>query len=340
MSQDLIVAPPAEIAAPAAGPVAFTFGDPTPVLDGRDLAGYWQSTFNGRWYEPPTSFDGLAKAMGSNPHHESALRVKANILASCFKPHRLLSRQAFKRLALDYVVFGNCYLEQRTNWLGNPLPLQPTLSRWTRVMQDNRFLMLVDGVEHEFEPGSIFHLADPDINQEIYGLPGYLAALQSALLNESATLFRRKYYRNGSHAGFILYMTDPAQNPEDVDALKDAKGPGNFRNLFMYAPNGKADGIKVIPIAEVGAKDEFFNMKNVTRDDVLAAHRVPPQLLGMPPANTGGFGDVEKAAGVFARNELTPVMAEFQAINDWMGEEVVTFDPYVVDVTGGVAAAK
>jgi capsid portal protein len=70
----------------------------------------------------------------------------------------------------------------------------------------------------------------------------------SALLNESATLFRRKYYENGSHAGFILYMTDAAQNEADVDslrkALKDSKGPGNFRNLFVYSPNGKKDGCR------------------------------------------------------------------------------------------------
>lgn len=40
-------------------------------------------------------------------------------------------------------------------------------------------------------------------------MPEWLAVVQSALLNESATLFRRRYYTNGLHAGFILYMTDP-----------------------------------------------------------------------------------------------------------------------------------
>lgn len=332
-----------QLTALPAEPIAFTFGDPVPVLDGRDLVGYFHSAWNGSYYEPPVSFDGLAKALGSNPHHQSAIHLKANILTSCYIPHRLLPRASFKRLALDYQVFGNCFLERRRNVLGQALQLVPALARWTRPRRDGRFMMLVDGIEHDFEPGSIHHLMDPDISQEIYGLPGYLAAMQSALLNEAATLFRRKYYVNGSHAGFILYMTDAAQNPQDVDAmrqaLRDAKGPGNFRNLFMYAPNGKPDGIKVIPIAEIGAKDEFFNLKAVTRDDVLAAHRVPPQLLGIPPANTGGFGDVEKAAGVFARNELVPLMTDFQEINDWVGEEVIRFDPYIVDVTGGAAAS-
>ncbi len=97
-----------------------------------------------------------------------------------------------------------------------------------------------------FISSSIFHLIDPDLNQKIYGLPEYLSAIPSALLNESATLFRRKYYINGRHAGFIMYMTYAAQNKENVNnihqAMKTAKGPGNFRNLFIYSPNSKKGG--------------------------------------------------------------------------------------------------
>ena len=73
-------------------------------------------------------------------------------------------------------------------------------------------------------------------------------------------------------------MTDAAANTQDVDnlrqAMRDGKGPGNFRNLFMYSPNGKKNGIQIRPVSDVAAKDEFFNIKSVTRDDHLAAHRV------------------------------------------------------------------
>ncbi len=188
---------------------------------------------------------------------------------------------------------------------------------------------------YQFDEGSVFHLMEPDVNQELYGMPEYLSAIPSALLNESATLFRRKYYLNGSHAGFIMYMSDPAADQKDVDnireALKKSKGPGNFRNLFMYSPNGKKDGIQIIPLSEVAAKDEFLNIKNVSRDDMLAAHRVPPQLMGIIPTNTGGFGDVEKAARVFVRNELIPLQKQFQELNSWLGENVIRFEAYSLD---------
>jgi capsid portal protein len=96
--------------------------------------------------------------------------------------------------------------------------------------------------EHEFPRGKVFHLREPDLHQEVYGLPQYLGALQSAFLNEAATLFRRRYYANGSHAGFILYVTDPAQNQEDIDAMRSqlvkTKGSATSR-ISSTTPNGK-----------------------------------------------------------------------------------------------------
>ncbi|WP_263054243.1 phage portal protein [[Curtobacterium] plantarum] len=317
---------------------AFTFGDPIPVLDRRELLDYVECVVMDRWYEPPVSFDGLARTFRAAVHHSSPLNVKRNILTSTFIPHRLLSGQAFSRFIQDYLVFGNAYLEKRTNRLGGVIALEPSLAKFTRRGTDlDTYWFAQYGLTtqpYQFTPGSVFHLMEPDLNQEIYGLPEYLSAIPSTLLNESATLFRRKYYLNGSHAGFIMYMTDAAQNQEDVDnirkAMKSAKGPGNFRNLFMYSPNGKKDGIQIIPLSEVAAKDEFLNIKNVSRDDMMAAHRVPPQMMGIMPNNVGGFGDVEKASRVFVRNELMPLQKRLEELNVWLGENVITFSDYIL----------
>lgn len=317
---------------------AFSFGDPTPVLDRYDFlyTGVWMSA--NEWYEPPVDFPALAKSYRATAHHGSALQVKRNILVKTFIPHRLLSRRAFAALAIDHLVFGNSYLERIHSRTGKLLELRPARSKYMRRgVELDRYFWVPNWLERsEFPKGRIIHLMEPDIDQEVYGLPDYLGSLQSAWLNESATLFRRKYYLNGSHAGFILYITDPAQQQDDIDAirtaLKEAKGPGNFRNLFLYSPGGKKEGVQVIPVSEVAAKDEFWNIKNVTRDDQLAGHRVPPQLMGIIPNNTGGFGDVEKAARVFVANELEPLQASFREVNEILGEEVIRFSPYQLGV--------
>lgn len=319
----------------SAGLEAFTFGEPESVLDHGNIVDLFQSLDNGIWYEPPVSMEGLSRSLRASPHHSSAIYVKRNILTSTFVPNRLLSRSAFSAFALDYLVFGNAYLERRNNRLGEPIMLKNSLAKYTRrsSKKPNQYFFITDWLKrHDFRPDSIFHLLEPDTNQEIYGIPEYLAAMQSAWLNEASTLFRRRYYKNGSHAGYIMYLTDPAHNEDDIDSLrkavKSSKGPGNFRNLFMYAPNGKKDGVQVIPLSEVAAKDEFFNIKNVTRDDVLAAHRVPPQLMGVLPNVVGGYGAVEPVAKVFVVNELHPLQERFKEINDWIGQEVISFKPY------------
>ncbi len=133
-----------------------------------------------------------------------------------------------------------------------------------------------------------------------------------------------------------MYVNDPAHDQKDIDdmrkALKQSKGPGNFRNLFLYSPRGKKDGVQIIPVSEVAAKDEFYNIKNITRDDQVAGHRIPPQLMGVVPQNAAGFGDAEKAAKVYVGNELEPLQATFKEINEFVGEEVVRFDPYLLDL--------
>jgi len=64
---------------------------------------------------------------------------------------------------------------------------------------------------------------------------------------------------------------------------------------------------------------------------LLSAHRVPPQMMGIIPDNSGGFGDAVKAAQVFVRNELTPLQERLKELNSWLGEDVIAFRPYELE---------
>ena len=61
---------------------------------------------------------------------------------------------------------------------------------------------------------------------------------------------------------------------------------------------------------------------------MMAAHRVPPQMMGIMPNNVGGFGDVEKASKVFVRNELIPLQKRIMEVNEWLGEKTIRFQHY------------
>ncbi|MFN3944585.1 MAG: phage portal protein [Allosphingosinicella sp.] len=317
-----------------AGVECFTFGDPEEVLNRRELLDLIECVHNGRWYEPPIALDGLARAFRVSPHHSSAIILKRNLLVASFLPHPRLSAKAFGAFVQDYQVFGMAYLQRRRNMIGGTLRYDHLLAKYVRRgLEAGRWWWIPRGHrnEEELEPGSVIQAMQPDVNQEIYGVPEYISALQSALLNESATLFRRRYYLNGTHAGFILSaMGDFDEGDIDNlrEALKNSKGVGNFKNLFLHAPTagGKEGGIKLTPIGEVAAKDEFLGIKNTTRDDVLAAHRVPPQLLGIVPQNQGGFGNPADATDMFFELEIEPLQAAIAGdINEQAGEDVVRY---------------
>lgn len=319
-------------------PVQFTFGDPEAVLDRRELFDLFETVHNGRWYEPPIPFPTLARTYRMAPHHQSAVLLKRNLLVKSFVPSRWLSRAGFSRWALDWIVFGNAYLELIPNNAGRPAMLRCSPAAYTRVgVKPDTFWFLrgLDALNahkaHEFALGSVFHLLEPDLLQEIYGMPEYLSALHSGLLNEAATIFRRRYFKNGSHAGYILYISEEGFTSADSDAvrkaMREAKGPGNFRNLYMHIPKGKKDGVQVIPIGEATARDEFLNIKEITAQDLLVAHRTPPILVSMMPKNTGGFGNVIDAMDTFYENEIEPIQQRLLEVNDWLGLEAVRFEP-------------
>ena len=328
--------------------VTFAFGDVEPVLDRGRVFDYFELWSNGKWYEPPVSLIGLEKTLHGSPHHESAIRLKVNMLKRFFKPSKLLGMKEFERLALDLIVFGCAYPERIDNIAGRPMSLQRSPALWTRVGKEpGQYFYLPRGNltdVHEFKAFRVLQIQIPDTKQEIYGVPEYLAALNAIWLNDEATIFRIKYYRNGSHAGYIFYVNEEGFTDEDAKsvkkAMKDSKGPGNFRNMFLHIPKGKKDGVQIIPISEVMAKDEFNNIKSISRDDILAAHRVPPQLLGIVPQNAGGFGSAPQSASVFFEHEIEPLQLRMLEINDWLGQEAVAFRKYVPPATVGSAASS
>lgn len=309
---------------------AFSFGDPEPVLDRSLLLDMLECPHNNRWYEPPVSRQGLARAFRMSPHHSSAIILKRNQLLGAFRPSQWLSRDIFTKLVQDYLVFGDCFAVKVRNIAGTTMRLDYTPAKYTRrgVEAGRWFYVPGSAQEQEFERGSVIQLMQPDVNQELYGVPDYMSALQAALLNEAATLFRRRYYLNGAHAGYIMYATgdiDVADTDKLKAAMKAAKGPGNFRSMFVHAPNGKEHSIKIIPIAEAAAKDEFVGIKSASAAEVMAAHRVPPQLLGIVPAQGFAFGNPVDAVAMFERNEIRPLMKVFLDINDRLGMPAVVF---------------
>lgn len=268
-----------------------------------DMDGYW---------EPPVDRHLLANLTRRNAQHGGIVVSRANMAAGRYISGGM-SAQQLQAAFLNLVQFGDVALLKIRNGFKQPVRLFPLPSYRTRAAGDGGAVVLERNNQvRKYKARDIIWIKQYDPVQQVYGCPDYLGGLQATLLNEDATLFRRKYYINGAHMGFIMYATDPNLDPEVEDDIKekiqDSKGVGNFRSLFVNIPNGKEKGLQIIPVGNFESKDEFMNVKNVSAQDVLNAHRFPPGLSGIIPSNTAGLGDPTKYDAMYFKNETKPLI--------------------------------
>ncbi len=303
---------------------AFAFGDPEPVLQNQ-LTDYLGTFCMGSgplaYYEPPVSLRGLARTFRANPHHGAIPGFIRNQVQKYYVETPLLSREELGRAVIDFEKFANCYFQRICNIFGEDIGLRHLPAVYMRKMKEpDRYGMLVGTRLVPFEPGEVLHLLEYDPEQSIYGLPHYLGGLQSVLLGEDATLFRRKYYRNGAHMGYVFFTNDPTLKGKDKEKMEEAimqsKGAGNFRSMFVHIPGGTEKSVQIIPVGDITTKDEIERVKSISRNDTLAMWRIQPALAGVMPENTGGFGDIAKISRVYLENETIPRQQVYSSLNN------------------------
>lgn len=264
------------------------------------------------YYIPPVSRFALAKIANIATYHGAVLRARTNMVSSGVVEGGGLTHAQMRTVAHNLLQFGDAAILKIRDSFGRIVRLEPLSSLYMRRRRKGKFVIIQRSGNRVYRDEDIIFLAQYDPQQQIYGLPDYLGGLQSAMLNLDATRFRRKYYKNGAHMGYILYSTDPDMTPEFEKELRksiaESKGAGNFRSMFINIPNGKPEGVKIIPVGDVGTKDEFLNIKNISAQDQLVAHRFPAGLAGIiPPQNSGGLGDPLKYREAYQLDEIIPM---------------------------------
>ncbi|EMK3382391.1 phage portal protein [Vibrio parahaemolyticus] len=289
-----------------------------PIDPNRWLTDYnplFYNEFNDYW-EPPLSRRGLAKISRANAYHGSLLRARANYVTARFVQGGGMRRRQLQGNCHDYFTFGDCAWLKVRDYFGKVIRLDPIPTMFLRRRKNGDFAFLYRGANGQIEQKTLLQknvifLAQYDPEQQIYGIADYVGSIQSSLLNKEATLFRRRYYLNGAHMGFIFYATDPNLSKEDEKDLKAAirssKGVGNFQSMFVNIPNGAEKGIQLIPVGDIATKDEFERIKNITAQDILVGHRFPPGKGGMLPVPGAASPDPIKVGIEYAKDEIIPV---------------------------------
>jgi hypothetical protein len=261
---------------------AFTFGDPEPVNSRATMLDMLECWHNQRWYEPPISLEGLALVPRLAPPFE---RDHPQAQHAGVQPRS----HAPARAGLA----GMC----RTIW-SSGTPMQEVRNRLGQLLRStmrwpspgagwSRQFWWVPGFRNEvaFEPGTVHQIMALDINQESMACPSISRRCNRPCSTRTPPCSAAAISRTAATRLYPLRNRGLRRWRRGRCARRSsARRDRATSATSVHAPDGKESGIRILPIAEVGAKDEFLGIKNTTRDDVLAAHRVPPQLLGIVPA--------------------------------------------------------
>ncbi len=98
--------------------------------------------------------------------------------------------------------------------------------------------------------------------------------------------------------------------------------------MYVHIPDGTKDSVRILPVGDFSTKDELEKIKNLSRDDIIAAHRMPPALACLIPQNQTGFGDIVKIDAVYQKNEIHPIQDELaEDINEvLLQRDRISFD--------------
>lgn len=167
--------------------IEIEFSNPVSVMNS-DILSYLEVALIDDLYEPPIALDTLAKALRVNPMHSSAIEFKRNTLTYAVTVSDVLPRRDLKRFIQDYLTFGNGYFQVMRNLFGQVVHIRHLPALYMRRRGDLGYTYKPRAYSNEgridYRDGQIFHLAEYDVAQELYGLPQHVSGLTSIWLND------------------------------------------------------------------------------------------------------------------------------------------------------------
>jgi len=141
----------------------------------------------------------------------------------------------------------------------------------------------------EDRPNEIIHLKKYTPMNNYYGIPDVIAAQMALAGNEFSGRYNLDYFENKAVPRYIITVKGAKLSPESERKLLEFFQVGlkgkNHRSLYIPLPADTPDQkveFKMEPV-EAGAQESSFNKYRLAnRDEILLAHRVPINKIGVP----------------------------------------------------------
>ncbi|MCB1154624.1 phage portal protein [bacterium] len=158
----------------------------------------------------------------------------------------------------------------------------------------------------------LLHLRRLNLKSTVYGVPRWLACLTAIQLDEAAKAHNVNFFENGMMMDFVMAIIGGGLDADHKKSAKsflkkETKGVDNaHRGLYIELDNPEAK-LQIEKLGESLRDGSFHNLRMDNRDEIIAAHGVPPRILGIMSAGSlGGGGEVVGQLMVFDQVTLQP----------------------------------
>jgi HK97 family phage portal protein len=141
----------------------------------------------------------------------------------------------------------------------------------------------------EDRPNEIIHLKKYTPMNNYYGIPDIIAAQMALTGNEFSGRYNLDYFENKAVPRYIITVKGAKLSPESERKLLEFFQVGlkgkNHRSLYVPLPADSPDSkveFKMEPIEAGNQEGSFEKYRKSNRDEILLAHRVPINKIGVP----------------------------------------------------------
>lgn len=265
--------------------------------------------------DPFVNFNELLNFYYFNVYHQRSIKIKAALLSQVEEttldkhlPTNEFIKDFLYGFCCDLEIYGNAFLEHSGTvsdfYLYHILGFQGRLDKQKDIFQ----------ISADYEAIKLegYHLKYYSPSGKYYGEPDYLTALEQILTTKSADKYNTSFFENGARPGFGVIFENSSPNKEQIATFKqffanNYKGFTNAHKTLLLHTGKTTEGqapAKVRLEKLDGIEDmSFEKLKDVNRNDIIAAHGVPPRLVGVVTAGQLG-GGTELIDQLHSFNEL------------------------------------
>lgn len=215
-------------------------------------------------------------------------------------------KEILEKVWKDYETMGNGYIEiGRSESTGKIAYIGHLPAATIRVRrQRDGFVQIIgnkavffrnfagtdeDPIGHDSNPNEVIHLKKYAPSSTFYGVPDIVAAKTAVAGNDFSAKFNLDYFENKAVPRHVIILKGATINPKLAKNILEFFETGlkgkNHRSLFIPLPadtNEKKVSLEIEPV-EAGVQDASFNnYRKDNRAEILMAHRVPVNKVGLP----------------------------------------------------------